>query len=152
MSTFGKELHVPVAQPDRVFGYEPKGRGFESLRARHNRLKAMLSGDFFALREDVVPRWSAQRQCRPSNAISLREIASLQADGLWVGSGEARTFRLPSPGGPSGSAPPGKGVGLEEGGAKRPLPRPPGREGGPAFLSPRKKAPNPRPYAAIRSL
>jgi hypothetical protein len=28
-------MRVPVAQPDRVFGYEPKGRGFESLRARH---------------------------------------------------------------------------------------------------------------------
>ena len=24
-----------VAQLDRVFGYEPKGRGFESLRAHH---------------------------------------------------------------------------------------------------------------------
>ena len=28
------EIYVPVAQPDRVFGYEPKGRGFESLQAR----------------------------------------------------------------------------------------------------------------------
>ncbi len=26
---------APVAQLDRVFGYEPKGRGFESLQARH---------------------------------------------------------------------------------------------------------------------
>ena len=25
--------HAPVAQLDRVFGYEPKGRGFESLLA-----------------------------------------------------------------------------------------------------------------------
>ena len=25
---------MPVAQLDRVFGYEPKGRGFESLQAR----------------------------------------------------------------------------------------------------------------------
>ena len=25
---------MPLAQPDRVFGYEPKGRGFESLKAR----------------------------------------------------------------------------------------------------------------------
>ena len=29
-----KNAHVPLAQPDRVFGYEPKGRGFESLKAR----------------------------------------------------------------------------------------------------------------------
>ena len=27
--------YAPVAQLDRVFGYEPKGRGFESLQARH---------------------------------------------------------------------------------------------------------------------
>ncbi len=26
--------YAPVAQLDRVFGYEPKGRGFESLQAR----------------------------------------------------------------------------------------------------------------------
>ncbi len=26
---------APVAQLDRVFGYEPKGQGFESLRAHH---------------------------------------------------------------------------------------------------------------------
>ena len=30
--------NAPVAQSDRVFGYEPKGRGFESLRARHRKL------------------------------------------------------------------------------------------------------------------
>ena len=29
------ETYALVAQLDRVFGYEPKGRGFESLRARH---------------------------------------------------------------------------------------------------------------------
>ncbi|GEM_PF-4919997 len=29
-------LYAPLAQPDRVFGYEPKGRGFESLTARHD--------------------------------------------------------------------------------------------------------------------
>ncbi len=32
---YGEGKCVPVAQPDRVFGYEPKGRGFESLQARH---------------------------------------------------------------------------------------------------------------------
>ena len=30
-----KMLKAPVAQPDRVFGYEPKGQGFESLPAHH---------------------------------------------------------------------------------------------------------------------
>ena len=31
------EKNVPLAQPDRVFGYEPKGRGFESLMVRQKR-------------------------------------------------------------------------------------------------------------------
>ena len=30
----GTNKNAPLAQPDRVFGYEPKGQGFESLQAR----------------------------------------------------------------------------------------------------------------------
>ena len=30
-----KIIIAPVAQLDRVFGYEPKGRAFESLRVHH---------------------------------------------------------------------------------------------------------------------
>jgi hypothetical protein len=30
-----QSMHVPVAQLDRAFDYESKGREFESLRARH---------------------------------------------------------------------------------------------------------------------
>ena len=30
---------APVAQLDRVFGYEPKGREFESLRAHHTAIR-----------------------------------------------------------------------------------------------------------------
>ncbi len=30
---------APVAQLDRVSGYEPEGRAFESLRARHSDMK-----------------------------------------------------------------------------------------------------------------
>ena len=36
--------YAPVAQLDRAFGYEPKGREFESLRARH--LKRACWGSF----------------------------------------------------------------------------------------------------------
>ena len=32
--------YAPVAQLDRAFGYEPKGREFESLRARHLKRKS----------------------------------------------------------------------------------------------------------------
>ena len=33
-------IYAPIAQPDRVTGYEPVGRGFESLSACHNRQQA----------------------------------------------------------------------------------------------------------------
>ena len=36
---------MPVAQPDRVFGYEPKGQGFESLTARHNKVSFVSSAE-----------------------------------------------------------------------------------------------------------
>ena len=38
-------MHALVAQLDRAFGYEPKGRGFESLQARH--LKDSTKSLFF---------------------------------------------------------------------------------------------------------
>ena len=34
MSAVERLAYVALAQPDRVFGYEPKGRGFESLMPR----------------------------------------------------------------------------------------------------------------------
>ena len=38
MSSERHRYYVLVAQLDRVTGYEPVGRGFESLQARHERL------------------------------------------------------------------------------------------------------------------
>ena len=32
--------NAPLAQLDRVFGYEPKGQGFESLTARQEKAKS----------------------------------------------------------------------------------------------------------------
>ncbi len=34
--------NVPVAQLDRVSDYESEGRGFDSLRAHHNQVIAMV--------------------------------------------------------------------------------------------------------------
>ena len=44
-----RNLKAPVAQLDRVPGYEPGGRAFESLRARHTiqRLSIYLLGLFY---------------------------------------------------------------------------------------------------------
>ena len=40
-------INAPVAQLDRVFGYEPKGRGFESLLACQKEKVARYCGFFF---------------------------------------------------------------------------------------------------------
>ncbi len=40
---------MPVAQLDRVFGYEPKGQGFESLQARQSNVYAFFAYTFFVL-------------------------------------------------------------------------------------------------------
>ena len=41
-----KKLYALVAQLDRVFGYEPKGRGFESRRAYQKKPIAKAIGFF----------------------------------------------------------------------------------------------------------
>ena len=50
--TNAENPYAPVAQPDRVTGYEPVGREFESLRARqmfHRRTRAFSYGAFYSL-------------------------------------------------------------------------------------------------------
>ncbi len=43
-----KNCYAPVAQLDRVFGYEPKGRGFESLPAYHEKSNCKKAIAFFS--------------------------------------------------------------------------------------------------------
>ena len=45
-----------VAQLDRAFGYEPKGQGFESLRARHLIIKKDNKVNFFELLHKILKK------------------------------------------------------------------------------------------------
>ncbi len=57
--------HAPVAQLDRVTGYEPGGRGFESLRARH-----FINQDFnFAGKAQCFPFYCRRGQKPLKNYI-----------------------------------------------------------------------------------
>ena len=47
-------LYAPVAQLDRVFGYEPKGRGFESLIARHVGMDFVSIRFFYFMKKSVI--------------------------------------------------------------------------------------------------
>ena len=48
-------VYALVAQLDRVTGYEPVGRGFESLPARQNPRKHLVFGDFSILEIFQLP-------------------------------------------------------------------------------------------------
>ena len=53
-----RQNYAPVAQLDRVFGYEPKGRGFESLPAHQKSscsFEQELFSFIFALRDAISP-------------------------------------------------------------------------------------------------
>jgi hypothetical protein len=74
------KAHVPVAQLDRVFGYEPKGRGFESLQARQQKPLKTLSFQgflFFPLRR--ISRKT------PQNIIDFLKDAGQDASQIFCG-------------------------------------------------------------------
>ena len=50
MAVKNTTAYALVAQPDRVFGYEPKGRGFESLPARQKKRLVSTSRFFNEIR------------------------------------------------------------------------------------------------------
>ena len=67
---------APVAQLDRVPGYELGGRTFESCRVRHTAKKSAISG-FFGLYSELLP--SVSGQFSPLTRISLYTSRSAQA-------------------------------------------------------------------------
>ena len=52
---FKSSNDVLVAQLDRVTGYEPVGRGFESLQARHKSLTIFRRAFLFFLEKLIFP-------------------------------------------------------------------------------------------------
>ena len=57
-----KSAYAPVAQLDRVFGYEPKGRGFESLQPYQDKLTSFernLSIFFLQKSQEVHIKYQA---------------------------------------------------------------------------------------------
>ena len=74
-----------VAQLDRVFGYEPKGRGFESLQARQ---KASALADAFFMFAEI------KRESNPEGEPSLSAAGGGNSEGAGLCSGrqKARQF------------------------------------------------------------
>ena len=82
-----KVEYALLAQLDRVFGYEPKGQGFESLAARHGKeviSKKLLLFYFFCVIEDskderhrATVRWTVVTASDQATAVA--RIESLAA-------------------------------------------------------------------------
>ena len=81
---------MPLAQPDRVFGYEPKGRGFESLKARQK--EASIAKRWMLLFVLVFKRRTPQISARKfviTCALCLSHShCILRTFGFWVPQGK----------------------------------------------------------------
>ncbi len=81
--------YAPVAQLDRVPGYEPGGRRFESFRARHLHKKASAKAGAFFISASVKVRTSSGKQCSkaPGGAHNIHSAVilygvSIKADAM----------------------------------------------------------------------
>ena len=69
--------NAPVAQLDRVTGFEPVGREFESLQARHFSFMSQCFAAAYPPRIDSAVRSSASPNCPGSSALKdLEPIVS----------------------------------------------------------------------------
>ncbi len=66
--------YAPLAQLDRVFGYEPKGRGFESLTACQEKEQVIRLALFLSNPKDwyIIDARSAAYIISPTGCISSR--------------------------------------------------------------------------------
>ena len=60
-----------VAQLDRVFDYESKGRGFESRRAHQIKSPPFMGGDFICMRHENFNTRPVREWEKPSKATSM---------------------------------------------------------------------------------
>ena len=57
-----RSIFAPVAQLDRVSGYEPEGQGFESLPARQNKVITSVITLFFCVKRQTGTRTPTRRR------------------------------------------------------------------------------------------
>ena len=65
-------MYALVAQLDRVFGYEPRGQGFESLRAHHIYREVAQLGRAFGL----GPKGCRFKSCLPDHNVYSKLLES----------------------------------------------------------------------------
>ena len=75
-------LNAPVAQLDRASDFESAGRGFESLRARHDIIIRKKQGIRNGLSADRVGRKSEGRRTELSERSCPAEYVSIQEGGI----------------------------------------------------------------------
>ena len=76
---FKRTAYALVAQLDRVFGYEPKGQGFESLRAHQKIPPTPVGGIFVFL--PIIHDKTPKRERKVIMSSNEEQIRALYADG-----------------------------------------------------------------------
>ena len=89
---------VLVAQLDRVFGYEPKGRGFESLQARQNKTDILKDVRFVLVYLDSVPRPFGEGEPSSDRVLRTMNGARRVVQRSKLASGAAKLTRVPQTG------------------------------------------------------
>ena len=94
---------APVAQLDRVSGYEPEGRAFESLRVRqtiHRRAHrlAVRTSPFHGGNRGSIPRGRASLEKKPASDCRLFRIVSKQSGGRFADAAAAAAVPKPATG------------------------------------------------------
>ena len=75
----GTIKNAPLAQPDRVFGYEPKGQGFESLTARQKTRRSIRFSSFFRCSVTILnPRTLARVCCFTLRLLKLNRYTGVK--------------------------------------------------------------------------
>ena len=93
---------APVAQLDRVSGYEPEGRAFESLRVRQKPFRAhrlaVRTSPFHGGNRGSIPRGRASLEKKPASDCRLFRIVSKQSGGRFADAAAAAAVPKPATG------------------------------------------------------
>ena len=80
---YNNPCYAAVAQLDRVLGYEPRGRGFESLRLHHKSLKSQMILGFYSKfgkkNTNNGPRWQnlSEKQFLQFQIFNCKKLAKI---------------------------------------------------------------------------
>ena len=80
---YKSRIYAPVAQLDRVLGYEPSGQEFESLQARHIKKETCLVQVFLFIGLRLAQITHPHSDVFSSRLMSGIDVRKISADSVW---------------------------------------------------------------------